>query len=74
MWDIIHVFPQGNLWKVRCEHGQEIKRTEAAAIKRAKQHVAALSRGMLAQILIQSDFGLPRTEWAHGQYPYPQKN
>lgn len=70
----IYVVTHGNQWKVKCEHcEEEIKNTQAEAIKLAKAHVAGLPAGTLSQILIQGADSKFRAEWTYGEDPFPPK-
>ena len=69
---VIYVVSFGSQWKVKCDHcNEEIKNTKLEAIKAAKQHVAALTGGTLAQIVVQGADGKFMTEWTYGKDPYP---
>jgi hypothetical protein len=70
----IYVVTYGNNWKVKCEHcGEDIKGTQAEAIKLAKSHVAGLPAGTLSQILIQGADSQFRAEWTYGKDPFPPR-
>ena len=70
----IYVVTHGTKWKVKCDHcGEEIKDTQAEAIKLAKAHVADFAAGTLSQILVQGADSQFRAEWTYGKDPYPPK-
>jgi len=75
MRKVIYVLSHGSQWKTKCDHCNEetITNTQADAIKRAKNHVASLPAGTLAQILVQRDDGKFRTEWTYGSDPFPPR-
>ena len=69
---VVYVLSHGTKWKVKCEHcGEEIKDTQADAIKTAKQHVSSYPKGTLSQILVQGQGGQWREEWTYGKDPFP---
>lgn len=70
----IYVLSHGSQWKVKCDHcNSQIVSTQAEGIRIAKNHVAGLSAGMLAQILVQRDKGGWREEWTYGKDPFPPR-
>jgi hypothetical protein len=74
MRQVIYVVSYGSQWKWRCDHCvEQVTGTQAEAIRRARNHVASLPAGTLAQILVQRDDGKFRTEWTYGSDPFPPK-
>ena len=69
---VIYVLSHGTKWKVQCEHcGDQIKDTQADAIKYARKHVADLPASTLSEIRVQGQSGQWRTEWTYGKDPFP---
>ena len=70
---VIYVLSHGTKWKIKCDHctSEEIKDTQADAIKVAKKHVAAQPKGALSEIRVQGQHGDFRTEWTYGKDPFP---
>jgi hypothetical protein len=70
---VIYVLSHGTKWKVKCDQctKDEIKETQAEAIKDAKKHVSSLPAGTLSEIRIQGRDGKWQTEWTYGQDPFP---
>lgn len=74
MRKVIRVLSHGVMWKLQCEHCKDqLTITQAEAIKQARQHVASLKPGELAQILVQRDNGQWREEWTYGKDPFPPR-
>ena len=74
MRNVIYVVTHGIQWKVKCGHcGEEVKPTQAAAIKTAREHVASLPAGTLSQIVVQGANSQYRTEWTYGKDPFPPR-
>lgn len=74
MRQVVYVVSHGTQWKMKCEHcGERVTNTQAEAIRLAKNHVASLPAGTLAQILVQRDDGRFRTEWTYGSDPFPPR-
>jgi hypothetical protein len=74
MRKVVYVLSHGQQWKMRCDHCTEkITNTQAEAIRLAKQHVASLPAGTLAQILVQGAGGQWRTEWTYDSDPFPPR-
>jgi hypothetical protein len=73
MRKIIYVVSHGQQWKMKCDHcsAEQITNTQTEAIKLARQHVASLPAGTLAEIRVQGVGGQWRTEWTYGKDPYP---
>lgn len=72
MRKVIYVLSHGTQWKVQCDHcNSQVTNTQTEAIRIARQHVAGLPAGTLAQILVQRDNGQYRTEWTYGADPFP---
>jgi hypothetical protein len=70
----IYVLSHGHQWKVQCDHCETaIIRTQAEAIRVARQHVASLALGTLSQILVQKDDGTFREEWTYERDPFPPR-
>ncbi len=70
---VIYVLSHGDKWKVKCDHctKDEIKETQAEAIREAKNHVTAQPAATLSEIRIQGKDGQWRAEWTYGKDPYP---
>lgn len=74
MRKVIYVVTQGSQWKVKCDHcGEEVRSTQADAIRLAREHVGDLPAGTLSQILVQDKDSKFRTEWTYGRDPFPPR-
>jgi hypothetical protein len=69
---VVYIVSDGEVWKVRCEHCTgDVLSTQADALKVAKDHVAALPKGTLMQILIQGHDGTFEEKWSCDKDPFP---
>lgn len=70
----IYVVTFGSKWKVKCDHcKEEVKDTQAEAIKVAREHVGSLPAGTLSQIIVQGRDSKFITEWTYGRDPFPPR-